>query len=222
MFIPLKDLNPSRSYPFVNITLILANVAVFLYETGLQLTLSDRAFASLMREYSTVPARFASFLAGHTSFEAAFLPLLTSMFLHSGWLHIAGNMLFLWIFGDNVEDFFGHLPYLAFYLVCGIGSGLLHVFFNWHSTVPAVGASGAISGVMGAYILLYPRARILTLVIIFPIPIPAIIFLGLWFVGQFLAGVSTIGVRVTGGVAVWAHVGGFLLGMLLTAMARKE
>jgi hypothetical protein len=96
------------------------------------------------------------------------------------------------------------------------------VFFNWHSTVPAVGASGAISGVMGAYILLYPRARILTLVIIFPIPIPAIIFLGLWFVGQFLAGVSTIGVRVTGGVAVWAHVGGFLLGMLLTAMARKE
>jgi membrane associated rhomboid family serine protease len=222
MFIPLKDLNPSRSYPFVNITLILANVAVFLYETGLQLTLSDRAFASLMREYSTEPARFASFLAGHTSFEAAFLPLLTSMFLHSGWLHIAGNMLFLWIFGDNVEDFFGHLPYLVFYLVCGIGSGLLHVFFNWHSTVPAVGASGAISGVMGAYILLYPRARILTLVIIFPIPIPAIIFLGLWFVGQFLAGVSTIGVRVTGGVAVWAHVGGFLLGMLLTAMARKE
>ncbi|HYL86364.1 MAG TPA: rhomboid family intramembrane serine protease [Candidatus Angelobacter sp.] len=222
MFIPLKDLNPSRSYPFVNITLILGNIAVFLYQTGLQFTMSEKAFASLMREYSTVPARFPSFLAGHTTLEAAFLPLLTSMFLHAGWLHIAGNMLFLWIFGDNVEDFFGHFTYLIFYLVCGIGSGLLHVLFNWHSTIPAVGASGAISGVMGAYILLYPRARILTLVFIFPIPVPAVVFLGLWFVGQFLSGISILGVNVTGGVAVWAHIGGFLLGMLLTAMARKE
>jgi membrane associated rhomboid family serine protease len=144
------------------------------------------------------------------------------MFLHAGWLHLAGNMLFLWIFGDNVEDFFGHFPYFFFYLVCGVGAGLLHVLFNWHSTIPAVGASGAISGVMGAYILLYPRARILTLVFIFPLPIPAVIFLGLWYVMQFLVGLSTIGVRVTGGVAVWAHVGGFLLGMLLTALARKR
>jgi membrane associated rhomboid family serine protease len=144
------------------------------------------------------------------------------MFLHAGFLHIAGNMLFLWIFGDNVEDFFGHFTYLLFYMACGIGAGLLHVLFNFHSTVPALGASGAISGVMGAYILLYPRARILTLVFIFPIPIPAVIFLGLWYVGQFLAGLSTIGARVTGGVAVWAHIGGFLLGMMLTAMARKR
>ena len=222
MFIPLKDLNPSRTYPFVNITLILANIAVFIYQAGLDITLSQRAYAAFFLPYSTVPSRFPSFLAGHTDFQAAFLPLLTSMFLHAGWLHLAGNMLFLWIFGDNVEDFFGHFTYFFFYLVCGIGAGLIHVVFNLHSTVPAVGASGAISGVMGAYILLYPRARILTLVFIFPIPIPAVIFLGLWYVLQFLAGLSTLGVKVTGGVAVWAHVGGFLLGMLLTAMVRKR
>ena len=222
MFIPLKDLNPSRTYPFVNITLILANIGAFIYQLGLDVTLSDKAFAAFFLPYSTVPARFPSLLAGQTGFEAAFLPLLTSMFLHSGWLHLGGNMLFLWIFGDNVEDFFGHFTYLLFYLVCGIGAGLIHVLFNWHSTVPAIGASGAISGVMGAYILLFPRARILTLVFIFPLPIPAVIFLGLWYVMQFLAGLSTIGVKVTGGVAVWAHIGGFLLGILLTAMARKR
>jgi len=128
----------------------------------------------------------------------------------------------LWIFGDNVEDFFGHVGYFFFYLVCGIGAGLLHVVFNFHSNIPAVGASGAISGVMGAYMLLYPRARILTLVFIFPLPVPAVVFLGLWYVMQFLAGLSTIGVKVTGGVAVWAHVGGFLLGMLLTTMVRRR
>lgn len=222
MFIPLKDLNPSRTYPFVNITLILGNIAVFIYQASLDLTLPQRAYAAFFLPYSTVPARFPSFLAGHGDFQATFLPLLTSMFLHAGWLHLAGNMLFLWIFGDNVEDFFGHSTYFLFYLVCGVGAGLLHVLFNWHSTIPAVGASGAISGVMGAYLLLYPRARILTLVLIFPIPIPAVIFLGLWYVLQFLAGLSTIGVKVTGGVAVWAHVGGFLLGMLLTALARKR
>ena len=222
MFIPLKDLNPSRTYPFVNITLILANIVVFLYELGLEATMPHRAFDALVLSYSEVPARIPAFLAGHTSFEVAFLPLVTSMFLHAGWLHIAGNMLFLWIFGDNVEDFFGHFTYLFFYLVCGIGAGLLHVLFNLHSNIPAVGASGAISGVMGAYILLYPRARILTLVFIFPIPVPAVIFLGLWYVGQFLAGLSTIGTKVTGGVAVWAHIGGFILGMFLTAIAREK
>jgi membrane associated rhomboid family serine protease len=222
MFIPLKDLNPSRSYPFINITLILANIVAFIYEIGQQATLSPRAFEAFMLPYSTVPARFPSFLAGHTGFEAAFLPLVTSMFLHQGFLHLGGNMLFLWIFGDNVEDYFGHFTYLLFYLVCGIGAGLLHIVFNLHSTIPAIGASGAISGVMGAYILFYPRARILTLVFIFPIPVPAVLFLGLWFVLQFLDGLNTIGVKVTGGVAVWAHIGGFLLGMLLASFARRE
>jgi len=222
MFIPLKDLNPSRTYPFVNITLILANIAVFLYEVNLEATLPRGAFDALLLAYSTVPARFPAFLAGRVAFDVSFVPLVTSMFLHSGFLHIAGNMLFLWIFGDNVEDFFGHFTYFFFYMVCGIGAGLLHVLFNFHSNIPAIGASGAISGVMGAYILLYPRARILTLVFIFPLPVPAVIFLGLWYVLQFLAGISSIGAKVTGGVAVWAHIGGFLLGMLLTSLAKRR
>src|ERR1700740_3606567 len=139
MFIPLKDLNPSRTYPFINITLILANIAVFLYQVGLEATLSRRAFEAHFLPYSMVPARIPSFLMGHTGFEMAFLPLVTSMFLHSEFLHIAGNMLFLWIFGDNVEDFLGHVPYLFFYFVCGVGAGVLHVFFNLHSGIPAVG-----------------------------------------------------------------------------------
>lgn len=220
MFIPLKDLNPSRSYPFINITLILANIAAFLYTFGLQATLPKHTFEALLLSYSEVPSRIPAFLAGHASFQVAFFPLFTSMFLHANFWHIAGNMLFLWIFGDNVEDFFGHFTYLLFYLVCGIGAGLLHIVFNFHSNIPAVGASGAISGVMGAYILLYPRARILTLVVIFPIPVPAVIFLGLWYIMQFLAGLNMLGGGGSGGVAVWAHIGGFLLGMFLTMMAR--
>jgi membrane associated rhomboid family serine protease len=216
VFIPLKDLNPRRSYPIVNTTLILVNVLAFVY----QYTLPPYAFKLFMTANATIPARFPAWLSGQAPFEAAFLPLVTSMFLHSGIAHIAGNMLFLWIFGDNVEDFYGHFTYLLFYLVCGIGSGLLHVFFNLNSTVPALGASGAISGVMGAYLILYPRARILTLVFIFLVPIPAVIILGYWFVLQFLSGVSSLGAVASGGVAWWAHVGGFLLGMLITFMSR--
>jgi len=222
MFIPLKDLNPSRTYPFVNVTLILANITVFIYELGLEATLPRRAYEALLLSYSTVPARFPAFLSGHASFEVSFAPLVSSMFLHYDFLHIAGNMLFLWIFGDNVEDFFGHIAYLFFYLVCGVGAGLLHVLFNLHSSIPAVGASGAISGVMGAYILLHPRARILTLVFIFPLPVPAVIFLGLWYVMQFVSGLNALGGGASGGVAWWAHIGGFLLGMLLTALARRR
>src|SRR2546426_5788400 len=166
-----------------------------------------------MLAYSVVPAALThgipqtslpgapANLPFHTP-DPVYLTLIPSMFLHSGWLHIGGNMLFLWIFGDNVEDFFGHIPYLFFYLVCGIGAGLLHVLFNLHSNIPAVGASGAVSGIMGAYILLYPRARILTLVFIFPLPVPAVIFLGLWYVMQFLAGLSVLGGGTSGGVAV--------------------
>src|SRR4029453_15979613 len=145
-------------------------------------------------------------------FEPAFLPLLTSMFLHAGFAHILGNMLFLWIFGDNVEASFGHLRYLLLYLVCGVGARLVHVAFNFHSGLPALGASGAISGVMGAYIVLEPRNRILCLLFIFVIRVPAVVVLGGWFALQFLSGISTIGASVNGGVAVWAHIGGFLLG----------
>ena len=218
MFIPLKDNNPSRTYPVVNITLLLANVVIFLY----QLALPPYDQKLFLLSNATIPARIPAFLDGHVGFEAAFLPLITSMFLHSGFLHLAGNMLFLWIFGDNVEDIFGHLPYLFFYLTCGLGAGLLHVLFNLGSTIPALGASGAISGVMGAYMVLYPRERILTLVFIFVVPIPAVFILGYWFLLQFLAGIDALGSSAKGGVAVWAHVGGFLLGVLLTQLVRRR
>jgi membrane associated rhomboid family serine protease len=218
MFIPLKDLNPRRSYPVVNTALILANFAVFVY----QLTLPPQAFKVFVLTNATIPARFPASFAGHVSLEAASLPLLTSMFLHSGLAHILGNMLFLWIFGDNVEDYYGHVAYLFFYLGCGVGSGLLHVLFNLHSSLPAIGASGAISGVMGAYLILYPRARILTLVFVFLVPLPAVVILGGWFLMQFLSAIGSLGIPTSGGVAWWAHVGGFLLGMLLTAFAERR
>jgi membrane associated rhomboid family serine protease len=218
MFIPLKDLNPRRSYPFVNTTLLLVNVATFLYTA----TLPVHAQKVFILANATIPARVPSAFSGHTSFELAFLPLLTSMFLHSGLAHIAGNMLFLWIFGDNVEDYFGHIGYLFFYLVCGLVAGLLHVFFNFHSMLPALGASGAISGVMGAYAFLYPRARVLTLVFIFLVPLPALLILGLWFAMQFLEGITSLGSGVAGGVAWWAHVGGFLTGLLVAMVSRGK
>jgi rhomboid family protein len=218
MFIPLKDLNPRRTFPIVNTALILTNVAVFVY----QLTLPTYAFKGFLLANATVPARFPAAFAGHAPLQAAFVPLVTSMFLHAGVAHLLGNMLFLWIFGDNVEDFYGHFTYLCFYFVCGIGAGLLHVLFNWNSTLPSLGASGAISGVMGAYLILYPRSQILTLVFIFLIPIPAVVILALWFVMQFVSGVSSLGMTASGGVAWWAHVGGFLLGMGVTSVARRR
>jgi len=218
MFIPLRDENPSGKFAFVNIGLILANVAVFIY----QLSLPAHAFKTFVLADAMVPARVSGWMDGHGSFEAAFLPLVTSMFLHSGFAHILGNMLFLWIFGDNVEAEFGHLQYLLFYFVCGIGAGLTHIAFNLHSHLPALGASGAISGVMGAYIVLEPRNRILTLIFIFVVRVPAMIVLGLWFAMQFLSGISELGASVNGGVAVWAHIGGFLLGLLIALVFKKN
>lgn len=202
--------------PVVNISLICVNVTLFLY----QLTLPPHLLKAFLMANATIPARFPAYLAGQIDFHGAFLPLLTSMFLHAGIAHIAGNMLFLWIFGDNVEDFFGHFGYLMFYLVCGVGSGLLHVLFNFNSPLPALGASGAISGVMGAYLVLYPGSRILTLVLVFLIPIPAVFILVYWFVLQFISGVTTLGAVSQGGVAWWAHIGGFLMGIMITTLAR--
>ena len=216
--IPLKDINPARTTPLVNIALILANVAVFLY----QLSMPARVEQHFVIANATIPSHVSQVLAGHVGFQAAFEPLFTSMFLHGGLMHLLGNMLFLWIFGDNVEDYFGHAGYLFFYIVCGIGSGLVHVLFNLSSPLPAIGASGAISGVMGAYILLFPRHQILTFFFIFLIPVPAFLILGYWFVLQFLEGVGQLGMAARGGVAFWAHIGGFLMGMAITAMVRRK
>jgi hypothetical protein len=216
--IPLKDDNPTRSFPFVNIGLILANVAMFVY----QVSMPARVAQAFILHNATIPARIPAAIAGHAPFDLAFFPLLTSMFLHSGLMHILGNMLFLWIFGDNVEDEFGHFFYLLFYLACGIGSGLLHVLFNLNSHIPAIGASGAISGVMGAYIVLFPRAKVLTFFFIFLIPIPAFFILGYWFALQFLQAAAQFGTMSNGGVAVWAHVGGFVMGVLITLMVKRR
>ena len=216
--IPLKDDNPTRSFPFINIALILINVVVFFYQAALP----PYAAKAFVLANAMIPARIPAFLAGHTPFAVAFEPLFTSMFLHSGLMHLLGNMLFLWIFGDNIEDYFGHLAYLVFYFVCGIGAGLLHILFNLTSHLPALGASGAISGVMGAYIILFPRARVLTLFFIFLVPIPAFFILGYWFVLQFLEGLGSLGASNAGGVAWWAHIGGFLIGMFLTILTTKR
>lgn len=219
MFIPIKDLNPRTRPPIVTVLLIAANVAAFLYT----IMLPPRAGEALVYEFAMVPARIPQMLAGHgVSFVQAFFPFLTSMFLHSGVLHLAGNMLFLWVFGDNVEDYLGHFEYLLFYIVCGVGAGLAHTLVNLHSTLPALGASGAISGVMGAYLVLYPRARVLTLIFIFLVPVPAVIVLGWWFILQFLGGIDSLGLRTAGGVAWFAHIGGFLLGMFLVSGSKRR
>jgi rhomboid family protein len=216
--IPLKDINPTKSFPFVNVLLIAANVLVFFY----QITLSPHAAKAFLLANATIPARLPAFLAGHAPASVALVPLFSSMFLHGGLMHLLGNMLFLYIFGDNVENAFSHIGYLVFYLMCGIGSGLIHVMFNWGSGVPALGASGAISGVMGAYAVMFPSHRILTFFFIFLIPVPAILILGYWFVLQFVAGIGGLGMATAGGVAWWAHIGGFLMGAVIAWVIKKR
>ena len=217
MFLPLRDENPSNKFPAVNICLLLSNVAVFLYE----LTLSPHAARALEITYGVVPARIPAWLAGHGTLEAALLPFVTSMFLHGGWAHILGNLLFLWIFGDNVEAEFGHLGYLLFYFVCGIGSGLVHAAFNLNSHLPAVGASGAISGVLGAYIVLFPQGQVRVMMGRGVIPMPALVVIGFWIVLQFISGIGSISQTAdTGGVAYLAHIGGFIAGLVLTFLFR--
>lgn len=216
--IPLKDDNPTRTFPIINYALIAANVAVFLY----QITLPPNASKAFLMANAMIPMRIPQFLAGYVGFKMAFYPMFTSMFLHGGLMHLLGNMLFLYIFGDNVEDYFGHLPYLLFYLVCGVGSGLIHSLFNLTSSLPALGASGAISGVMGAYAVLFPRARVLMLFFVFLVPVPAYFVLGYWFLLQFLSGIGEFGAAASGGVAWWAHIGGFLMGMVIALMVRRR
>ncbi len=208
--LPLRDNIPSRSFPFVNTTLIALNVLAFIY----QLSLGEH-LGGFVRTMGVVPVRFTD---GVSSSELP--PLLTSMFLHGGWMHLIGNMLFLWIFGDNVEDRLGHGRYLIFYLLGGIGASLVHIFLNPQSPVPTIGASGAISAVLAGYVMLYPKARIETLVLFFyalnVVEIPALLYIGVWFVEQFFAGVASLPFAraAVGGVAYWAHVGGFVIGLL--------
>jgi membrane associated rhomboid family serine protease len=198
--IPIRDHNPSGRTPYVVYTLMAANILIFLSYAGI---MGDaRAINALFFDYGIVPLRLYR--------NGDVVTLVTSMFLHAGFMHLAGNMLFLWIFGDNMEDEMGHLPFLAFYLACGIGAGLIHVLAAPGSTIPTVGASGAIAGVMGGYLLLFPKARvdifIFLVFIIRILPIPAWIMLAVWFAMQFIGGIGAD--PDSGGVAYWAHAGG--------------
>ena len=210
--IPIRDDAPCSTTPLVNYFLITLNVLMFLFEW----VLPPHARASFESQFGFVPVRVDAWLAGVEPSAFAFVPAFTSMFLHASWLHLIGNMWFLYIFGDNVEDRLGHFRYLIHYLVCGLGATFAHLLFNLHSQVPSLGASGAIAGVLGAYFLLFPSARVLTWFWFFILWLPAWLVLGYWFVIQFLSGAATsITYAGRGGIAFWAHVGGFLTGMAL-------
>ena len=215
--IPLKDTVPSQTFPVVNIALVIINCLVFLYEISL-----GPGLPPFIDRYGIVPVRFLS----SRTVGDLITPLFSFMFLHGGWLHVISNMLYLWIFGDNVEDRMGHIRYLIFYLICGIASGLTQLLLSPVSRIPIVGASGAIAGVMGAYLLLYPFGRVVTLIFFFifieVVQIPAFFFLLLWFMLQFFSGAFSIA-GSEGGVAWWAHVGGFLCGLILVyPFARRK
>jgi membrane associated rhomboid family serine protease len=209
---PVSDVIPSRTTPYVTITLIALNAIAF----AIELLQSDAGLHGLVFTYGVVPANFS------------WPDVLTSMFLHSGWLHFLGNMLYLWIFGDNVEDRLGHARYLLFYLFCGAVAAFGQTASHPSSTLPMIGASGAIAGVMGAYFVLYPHSRVLALVPLFIIweiiEVPAIFFLGIWFLMQFFSGVGSLVARgsvESGGIAFWAHIAGFVAGVAGVLVLRK-
>ena len=222
MFFPIKDENPAIRKPVVTVTLIAACVAVFLWEV----TAGQAGLQQIVYRYGLVPSAFfgaEEFPAGFSNIPPS-LSLLTSMFLHGGWMHLIGNMVFLWIFGNNIEDELGHMRFVAFYILSGLGAAALQLAMGPNSDIPMVGASGAISGVLGAYLVLYPRARILTLVFLgfflATARIAAGWFLGIWFLMQaFFALTSDPG---QGGVAFWAHVGGFVAGLGLLFLLRPR
>ncbi len=222
---PIDDDNPTEITPFVTYGLIAVNVAVFIYE----LTLSERGLTNFFQQWAIVPSQFTTSIAGNSQLLLSGQPpealtFITSQFLHGGFLHIAGNMLFLSIFGNNVEDQLGHVKFLLFYLTCGLLAGLAQWFFSQGSPVPSLGASGAIAGVMGAYIIRFPNVNVKTVlpVGIFPLvfKVPAYFYLGIWFFQQALYGFATLAPRTSvgmdsGGIAYWAHAGGFVFGAIL-------
>ncbi len=214
--LPLKDDQPRYSTPWVTRFLIVLNLVIFFFEW----TMPPRNLNLFIRQFGVVPSHIAAFLAGSPKYPlpAVVVPLFTSMFLHASWMHVIGNMWFLFIFGDNVEDYLGHFKYLVFYILTGLIAMIAQVIINLHSRLPTVGASGAIAGVLGAYFVLYPRARVLTWFFIFVLWVPAWIILGYWFALQFLSGTASMLAMPggdIGGVAFWAHVGGFISGALL-------
>jgi len=228
--IPLRDDVPSKSFPIVSITLIALNVLVFLYEFSLGPHLE-----SFIRSWGATPMFFSAMLGTEYDFigepiraqVSPLLTLFTSMFLHGGWMHLIGNMWYLWIFGDNVEDAMGKFRFIVFYLLTGVVAGVAQILISPHSAIPAVGASGAIAGVLGAYLILYPKARVLTIIplgwYIQTVRLPALLVLGMWFVIQLFYGLASLpGAGQTGGVAFFAHIGGFVAGLVLVKLFQKR
>jgi membrane associated rhomboid family serine protease len=210
--IPLRDNNRRRTFPFVTYILVALNVLAFFWELSLGQRLDEALF-----QIAFIPARY--WLPGNWVFDL--FTIVVSMFLHGGLLHIGSNMLYLWIFGDNIEDRLGHFRYLLFYLACGFAATFAHAMFSAGSRIPAIGASGAIAGVLGAYLILFPHARVMTIIPIFIFitirELPAILILGIWFVLQLFSGVGSLGVpdaQDMGGVAYFAHIGGFVAGLV--------
>ncbi|MBZ8179122.1 rhomboid family intramembrane serine protease [Oscillatoria salina] len=220
--VPLRDDNPTRITPYITYALIAINIVVFIFE----LQLTPPALEQFFHLYAVVPRELTASLEGINVGQPVpeWLTLFTSQFLHGGFLHVAGNMLFLWIFGNNIEDQLGHIKFIIFYLACGALAALAQWFFSAGSEIPSLGASGAIAGVMGAYVLRFPKAQILTLVplgfFLTTFRIPAVFFLGFWFVQQAFYGIASLNAPANigmegGGVAYWAHAGGFVFGAIL-------
>jgi membrane associated rhomboid family serine protease len=223
--IPIRDTQRSRTRPVVNWALIAINLLVFAYE----LTLPDRALQAFTIKYGAIPAVITNpggFEPRVLAQTSGVIGLVSSLFIHVGWVHIAGNMLYLFIFGDNVEDIMGHGRYLVFYLAGGVIASVAHILSSPASLVPTVGASGAIAGVLGGYFVNFPRSRVLALIPIgFFLPmveVPSIVFLFLWFITNLFSGVASLGIQAQGGVAWWAHVGGFVSGMVLSVLWRRR
>jgi len=221
--IPLRDENPSSTFPIVNIFLIISNISIFIYLNYFIPGETNQFFLKL----GFIPFEFTHFKdIGPENLVTVPLTIFTAMFIHGGWIHLLSNMLYLWIFGDNVEDLLGHVKYLFFYLVCGIAATGLHFFVNTSSKIPTVGASGAIAGVLGAYLFLFPKARVKTLLILFIfihiISIPAIIILGLWIIMQILSAYIEYGAKTGAGIAWFAHIGGFAAGLVLIILMKKR
>ncbi len=221
---PIKDTAPRRELPIITWMLILVNGLVFLFEISIPEDLLQRVFYL----FGLVPARYS-----HPEWAVFiglpindYLPFLTNMFLHGGWIHIISNMWVLYLFGDNVEDRMGHWRFLIFYLLIGLSANIIHFIFNIHSTIPTIGASGAIAGIMGAYLVMFPTARVITLIPIFFLPyfveLPAFLYFGIWFISQIIPGAfSLIASEGGGGIAWWAHIGGFIVGIILLPVFRR-
>ena len=217
--LPIRDDQPRYSTPWVTRFLIALNLLIFFFEAALD----SRSLNILIGQFAVVPSHVAALLAGSPRYPlpVVVIPFFTSLFLHASWMHVIGNMWFLYIFGDNVEDYLGHFKYLVFYLLTGVIAMSTQIAMNLNSSVPALGASGAIAGVLGAYFVLYPRARVLTWFFVVVVWVPAWIILGYWFLLNFLSGTATVLAvqrQNMGGVAFWAHVGGFVSGVLLVRL----